>query len=221
MVADFSDSQAGFDSFIRELFINQTKHALMSPDELVHLYQELVLKFTPVFNPPDKVTGLDLRSDISRSVGGQQNASYDLRNSELISELVKYRPELKNMPTKQYQALTRIHAVNVDVPEKVKMLGIIAVLGFKSLHSYPDRIFCLECGLEMKVMSKRHLGFHSLSPNEYRDRWKILPNTPIMSEETVMSRKPRPKDISSDEAQTENQDQVPLFSEEPNIQSSS
>lgn len=33
------------------------------------------------------------------------------------------------------------------------------------------KIICLECGIEMKQLTRKHLGSHGLSPREYKRKW--------------------------------------------------
>lgn len=33
------------------------------------------------------------------------------------------------------------------------------------------KIICLECGIEMKQLTKKHLGSHGLSPRDYKKKW--------------------------------------------------
>jgi predicted transcriptional regulator len=214
MNTDFSDLQPNFANFIRDLFLSQAKHTPMTPDELVKLYGELVSKFSPIFNAPEKIASFAFRTDFSS--GEQADNNQSLIGNPFFSELIKFKPDLKNITTKQFHALNKLNLTNIDVPTKVQSLGLIAVLGYKSLHAYSDRIICLECGMEMKVMSKRHLGFHALSPIEYRDSWLILAKTPLMCEDTVLTRKTittgRKKLDTSDDQKMENVDKEEDFS---------
>jgi len=34
-----------------------------------------------------------------------------------------------------------------------------------------SRIMCLECGIEMKQLTKKHLSSHGLTPREYKKKW--------------------------------------------------
>jgi predicted transcriptional regulator len=45
----------------------------------------------------------------------------------------------------------------------------------------PDSITCLECGKKMKML-KRHLSTdHGLSPDDYRARWSLSPEYPLVA----------------------------------------
>lgn len=34
-----------------------------------------------------------------------------------------------------------------------------------------NKIICLECGIEMKQLTRKHLGSHGLSPRDYKKKW--------------------------------------------------
>ncbi|MCE5334754.1 MAG: MucR family transcriptional regulator [Desulfobacteraceae bacterium] len=34
-----------------------------------------------------------------------------------------------------------------------------------------NKIICLECGVEMKQLTKKHLGSHGLTPRDYKRKW--------------------------------------------------
>ncbi len=34
-----------------------------------------------------------------------------------------------------------------------------------------NKIICLECGIAMKQLTKKHLGLHGLSPRDYKKKW--------------------------------------------------
>lgn len=34
-----------------------------------------------------------------------------------------------------------------------------------------NRVICLECGVEMKQLTKKHLGSHGLTPRDYKKKW--------------------------------------------------
>jgi predicted transcriptional regulator len=52
-----------------------------------------------------------------------------------------------------------------------------------------DSIACLECGAKMKML-KRHLSTdHSLSPTEYRTRWNLAADYPMVAPDYAAKRK--------------------------------
>ena len=59
----------------------------------------------------------------------------------------------------------------------------------------PDAITCLECGSKMKMM-KRHLSTdHQLSPAEYRARWNLPLDYPLVAPDYAAKRRELAKSI--------------------------
>ena len=53
----------------------------------------------------------------------------------------------------------------------------------------PDSITCLECGFKAKML-KRHLGTeHNLSPQEYKARWNLPKDYPLVAPDYAQQRK--------------------------------
>ena len=53
----------------------------------------------------------------------------------------------------------------------------------------PDAVTCLECGARMKML-KRHLGTeHDLTPTEYRTRWSLPADYPMVAPDYAAKRK--------------------------------
>lgn len=53
----------------------------------------------------------------------------------------------------------------------------------------PDAITCLECGIKMKML-KRHLGTdHQLTPAEYKARWNLGADYPLVAPEYAAMRR--------------------------------
>ena len=40
-------------------------------------------------------------------------------------------------------------------------------------------ISCMECGRAFKIITKKHLALHDLTPEEYREKWGYKRNTPL------------------------------------------
>ena len=40
-------------------------------------------------------------------------------------------------------------------------------------------ISCMECGRVFKIITKKHLALHELTPAEYREKWGYKRNTPL------------------------------------------
>src|SRR5215475_14445652 len=60
---------------------------------------------------------------------------------------------------------------------------------------FPDRLICIDCGAEMKML-KRHLrSEHNLSPEEYRTRWGLPADYPVVAPNYARQRSKLAKEI--------------------------
>jgi predicted transcriptional regulator len=52
-------------------------------------------------------------------------------------------------------------------------------------------VICLECGASFKLLSKKHLAQHGLTPQQYKEKWGFKTNQPLVAKS--LSRKRRKK----------------------------
>jgi predicted transcriptional regulator len=84
--------------------------------------------------------------------------------------------DLPGLISEVHTALTRASS-NLALPSKEELKPAVAVK--KSLT--PDYIICLEDGKKFKSL-KRHLRTHyNMSPEEYREKWGLEPNYPMVA----------------------------------------
>lgn len=97
--------------------------------------------------------------------------------------------DLPGLITEVYQALNRTHGGVVEPePEPLKP----AVNPKKSV--FPDYIVCLEDGKKFKSL-KRHLRTHyNLSPEEYREKWGLPADYPMVAPSYSATRSKLAKD---------------------------
>jgi predicted transcriptional regulator len=88
-----------------------------------------------------------------------------------------------------YRSLAAMGTAPEPVPEKLQP----AVPVKKSVH--PDYIVCLEDGKKLKML-KRHLKTaYDMSPEEYRERWGLAPDYPMVAPNYAKQRSKLAKDI--------------------------
>lgn len=59
----------------------------------------------------------------------------------------------------------------------------------------PDAVTCLECGFKGKMLKRHLLTEHGLSPQEYRERWKLAADHPLVAPEYAAKRAQLAKSI--------------------------
>ena len=50
-------------------------------------------------------------------------------------------------------------------------------------------VVCLECGKTFKVLTKKHLATHGLTPEEYKEKWGFKKNQPLIAKGLARERK--------------------------------
>ena len=51
-----------------------------------------------------------------------------------------------------------------------------------------DKIVCIECGLEMRQLTAKHLGSHGLTPKEYKKKYGFPMKTPLSAKSLTKAR---------------------------------
>ncbi len=98
--------------------------------------------------------------------------------------------ELPDLIQSVQQALTKAAQARVEEP-KEELKPAVSVR--KSVN--PDYIVCLECGKKFKSL-KRHLRtHHDLSPQEYRERWNLPYDYPMVAPNYAAARSEMAKKI--------------------------
>jgi predicted transcriptional regulator len=109
-------------------------------------------------------------------------AAHVSNNTVAVADL----PQLINQV---YQSLSNIGAAPLPVVERPQP----AVNIKKSVH--PDYIICLEDGKKLKML-KRHLKTaYDMTPEEYRDRWGLPPEYPMVAPNYAKQRSRLAKEI--------------------------
>lgn len=56
-------------------------------------------------------------------------------------------------------------------------------------------VICLECGKSFKVLTKKHLATHGLTPEEYREKWGYKKKTSLVAKSLARDRRKKMKDM--------------------------
>jgi MucR family transcriptional regulator, transcriptional regulator of exopolysaccharide biosynthesis len=76
-------------------------------------------------------------------------------------------------------------ALSKDNSEELAARGDPAVPIDESIT--PDYVTCLEDGLQFKSL-KRHIGMHGMTPDEYRTKWGLPDNYPMVAPKYAKAR---------------------------------
>lgn len=58
-----------------------------------------------------------------------------------------------------------------------------------------NSVVCLECGKVFKVLTRKHLALHNLTPEEYRAKWGYKKGASLASKSLVRERRKKMKDM--------------------------
>ena len=56
-------------------------------------------------------------------------------------------------------------------------------------------VICLECGKSFKILSKRHLATHGLTPQEYKEKWGFKKNQSLVAKSLSRQRRKKMQEI--------------------------
>ncbi|MFO7877843.1 MAG: MucR family transcriptional regulator [Desulfovermiculus sp.] len=56
-------------------------------------------------------------------------------------------------------------------------------------------VVCLECGKKFKVLSKKHLAQHGLTPEEYKEKWGFKKNQSLIAKGLARQRKQKMQEM--------------------------
>ena len=73
-----------------------------------------------------------------------------------------------------------------------------------------DSITCLVCGKKGKVLSKRHIAGHGMTPKEYREKFGLKKGTPLMCKSLVRARRAKMNDMKLWERHADKHSKMPL-----------
>ncbi len=63
-------------------------------------------------------------------------------------------------------------------------------------------VICLECGKTFKVITKKHLANHDLTPEEYREKWGYKKGAPLVCKHLQRERRKKMKEMKLWERRT-------------------
>jgi predicted transcriptional regulator len=115
---------------------------------------------------------LDSRNDMLVELTAELVAAYVSNNSVPVGELPSLIAEV-------HGALGRIGTVPVVVEAPVMEKQKPAVNPKKSIHD--DYIICLEDGKHFKSLKRHLMAHYGLTPEQYRDKWDLDANYPMVA----------------------------------------
>lgn len=91
-----------------------------------------------------------------------------------VSNNVVNAEHLPDLIRQVHQALSSVCKVNVE-PEKLQ--PVVPV----KRSVFPDYIICLEDGKKLKMLKRHIQSAYGLTPEQYRERWNLPPDYPMVA----------------------------------------
>jgi len=112
-------------------------------------------------------------------------------------EIVKAQASVRNMTDEEITSMVKRLASGIkDISE-----GVAASDAFQGPAMDPKKaikeksVTCLECGKSFKVITKKHLASHGLTPEEYKEKYGFKKNTPLVCKSLQRDRRKKMKDM--------------------------
>lgn len=119
-------------------------------------------------------------------------------------EIVKAQASVRTMTEEEITSMVKkvaegIRTINFDgtVAEEPAVVSVDAKKAIKE-----KSVVCLECGKAFKILTKKHIASHGLTPEEYREKWGYKKGTPLVCKSLQRERRKKMKDMKLWEKRT-------------------
>ena len=111
-------------------------------------------------------------------------------------EIVKAQASVRNMT--EEEILDMVHKLTAgikSVSEAAEYNGGVepAIDPKKAIKE--KTVTCLECGKTFKILTKKHLGTHDLTPEEYKAKWGYKKGSPLVCKSLQRERRKKMKSM--------------------------
>ena len=93
--------------------------------------------------------------------------------------------EIETLIARTYNALKAAKEDEEGIPKSEENVPVMDPR--KSIKQVS--VTCLECGKAFKILTKRHLGTHGLTPKAYREKWGFKAGQPLTARSVSIRRK--------------------------------
>ena len=111
-------------------------------------------------------------------------------------EIVKAQASVRNMTEDEITSMVKTLAEgiqNVAEGEEKKEPTKPSVDPKKAIRE--KSIVCLECGKSFKVLTKKHLASHDLTPEEYKEKWGYKKSTSLVARGLARERRKKMQEM--------------------------
>ena len=112
-------------------------------------------------------------------------------------EIVKAQASVRVMAEEEITSMVRTLAAHLktmeDAPAEQEEAASPAIPPAKSIKE--KSITCMECGKTFKILTRKHLASHNLDAAEYREKWGLKKDTPLVCKGLQRERRKKMKDM--------------------------
>ena len=112
-------------------------------------------------------------------------------------EIVKAQASVRNMTDEEITTMVRRLAAGIrDISAGVSVAEDVQAAGMDPKKAVKEKsVTCLECGKSFKVITKKHLASHGLTPEEYKAKHGYKKSMPLVCKSLQRDRRKKMKDM--------------------------
>ena len=112
-------------------------------------------------------------------------------------EIVKAQASVRNMTDEEITSMVKRLANGIkEISEGVASADSSQAPLMDPKKAIKEKsVTCLECGKAFKVITKKHLASHGLTPEEYKEKYGFKKNTPLVCKSLQRDRRKKMKDM--------------------------
>lgn len=115
-------------------------------------------------------------------------------------EIVKAQASVRNMTEEEIASMVKTLAQSIKNVAEGQGGGQEAETGQQPAVDPKKAIreksvICLECGKSFKVLTKKHLASHGLTPNEYKEKWGFKKGASLVAKSLARERRKKMQEM--------------------------
>jgi len=112
-------------------------------------------------------------------------------------EIVKAQASVRNMTDEEITSMIRRLAIGIrDISGEAPAGEAEQTVGMDPKKAIKEKsVTCLECGKSFKVITKKHLASHGLTPEEYKAKHGYKKSMPLVCKSLQRDRRKKMKDM--------------------------
>lgn len=112
-------------------------------------------------------------------------------------EIVKAQASVRNMTEDELTSMVRSLSEGIrNIAEGTLSDSVKAPVTEDAKKAIREKsIICMECEKSFKVLTRRHLATHGLTPDEYREKWGYKKGTSLVAKSLARDRRKKMQDM--------------------------